>query len=225
MRAFLCGGGDGNQVEEAYRTLNRLIDHSKPLLYIPLAMSYEQYNDCYKWIQQELKCTDIEQIDMVTTSRELYNKNLEDYCAIFFGGGNTFKLLFELKLSGCFEKVKEYINNNGIIFGGSAGAVVMGNDIKACEYNDNNLVGLVNTKGFDLLNGISLICHYTSIPAEEFENNKNFLLKLSANEKIIALPEEDTIFINDDKIDIIGNEPYYIFEDKKIVKIDNRKLD
>ena len=29
----------------------------------------------------------------------------------------------------------------------------------------------------------------------------------------LALPEEDTIFINENDIEVIGNRPYYIFKD------------
>jgi len=44
MKAFLCGGGDGAQVESAYKRLNEVIDHSKPCLYIPLAMEPDMYS-------------------------------------------------------------------------------------------------------------------------------------------------------------------------------------
>lgn len=34
MRIFLCGGGDGTQTTSAYKKLNEIIDHTKPLLKI-----------------------------------------------------------------------------------------------------------------------------------------------------------------------------------------------
>ncbi len=37
-------------------------------------------------------------------------------------------------------------------------------------------------------------------------------MELSKEEKIIALPEEDTLFINGESIKLIGNKAYYIFE-------------
>ena len=42
---------------------------------------------------------------------------------------NTYKLLKGLKESGAFDKIQEYIQNNGIVVGCSAGAVVCGKDI------------------------------------------------------------------------------------------------
>lgn len=40
----------------------------------------------------------------------------------------------------------------------------------------------------------------------------NYLLDYSLNrETVLGLPEEDTIFIDNDKIEIIGTKPYYKF--------------
>lgn len=83
MRAFLCGGGSGVQVQEAYNKLNEIIDKSKPLLYVPLATSYDEYDSCFEWITEELKDFDSIQIDMVRSARALYEKSLNEYCAIF----------------------------------------------------------------------------------------------------------------------------------------------
>lgn len=155
---------------------------------------------------------------MITSGQELANKNLENYSALFIGGGNTFKLLAELKSSGAFEKIKEFINNNGIVFGGSAGAIIFGYDLEACLCDDINEIGLEDIKGFDVLNGYSILCHYTNRSEEKDKNNTDYLLQLSYKRKSIALPEEDTIFINGANIEIIGNIDYYVFENGKCRK-------
>lgn len=218
MQIFLCGGGDGKQTIEANKRLNQVIDHTKPLLYIPLAMQKEGYSNCLEWINNELRDVDIPNIEMVTSATEILEKNLSDYSAIFIGGGNTFKLLNDLKISGAFEKIREYIYNNGIIFGGSAGAIIFGKSLKSCVLDDMNEVNLKDISGFDVLKGYSLLGHYTNRTKEKDEESKKYLLKLSKQEKIIALPEEDTIFINGKDIEIIGNRPYYIFENGKLYK-------
>ena len=217
MRIFLCGGGCGEQTIDANKKLNSIIDHSKPILYIPLAMKSERYSSCYEWIKGELKDVDVPNIDMVVSGDDLFNKNLENYSALFIGGGNTFKLLKDLKDSGSFEKIKVFIENNGIVFGGSAGAIILGQCIDTCKYADKNEVDLKDLMGFDVVSYFSFLCHFTNQDKEKTELNKNYLLELSKEEKIIALPEEDTIYYENGKFEIIGNRPFYIFEEGNMI--------
>ena len=107
MKIFLNGGGDGIQVKEAYKRLNKEIDNNKPVLYIPLAMDDYKYDDCYNWITNELREIDVPYIEMIRSSKELSEKNLNNYSLLFFGGGNTFKLLHELKQNGIFDKITD----------------------------------------------------------------------------------------------------------------------
>lgn len=164
MQLILCGGGSGEQNILANQKLNEIIDHVRPLLYVPLAMDeYEHpYDSCYEWIQGELANVDIPSIEMVRTFEELASKKLQSYAAIFIGGGNTYKLLSGLKQSGAFDNIKNYINNGGIVIGGSAGAVIFGYDIDIIESMDPNNVELKDTKGFDVLQGVSIFPHYTN---------------------------------------------------------------
>jgi len=155
---------------------------------------------------------------MVRSFEELSNKNLNDYIALFIGGGNTFKLLKGLKDSNSFSKIKEYIDNDGIVFGGSTGAVIFGKDVKASE--DNNDINLKDTIGFDVLNGYCFFPHYLNdkkklTEEENIERHNritNKLLDLSNELDILALPEEDSIIIDEDKMYFIGTKPYYEFK-------------
>ena len=97
MTLFLNGGGCGKQVKDSYALLKQKVDTSKPLLYIPLAMKKEKYPSCLEWITGELAEFNISKIEMITSAEELCAKNLADYAALFIGGGNTYKLLSELK--------------------------------------------------------------------------------------------------------------------------------
>ncbi len=227
MRLLLCGGGSGEQTIDANNKFNEIIDHTKPLLYIPLAMDEDKhpYDGCLEWITEELANVDIPKIEMVRTFNELASKNYNDYCAIFIGGGNTYKLLKGIKDSGSFDKIKKYIDNGGIIYGGSAGAIIFGYDINSCLSMDSNDVNLEDTKGFNVLNGKSIFAHYTNEETPEaHERFKQYLLSYSlSKEDVIALPEEDTIFINDDGIVILGNRPYYEFINGVEIKNDIEK--
>lgn len=175
MKIFLCSGGSGQQTIATNKRLNEVIDHNKPILYIPLAMQSESYLSCYEWIKGELKDVDVPNIEMVTSANDLFDKNLENYSALFIDGGNIFKLLNDLKDSGSFEKIKEFIENDGIVFGTGAGAMILGQCIDTCKYTDKNEVGLQDLMGFALINYFSILCDFPSQDAEKNELNKNYL--------------------------------------------------
>lgn len=225
MQLILCGGGSGEQNILANQKLNEIIDHVRPLLYVPLAMDEDEYpyDSCYEWIQGELSNVDIPSIEMVRTFEELASKKLQSYTAIFIGGGNTYKLLSGLKQSGAFDNIKNYINNDGIVIGGSAGAVIFGYDIDIIESMDPNNVELKDTKGFDVLQGVSIFPHYTNKKSKLTEQENEVRLNkfttsivkfLKSVGEVIAIPEEDAIYINDDKVEILGTRPYYTFKNE-----------
>ena len=99
MKLFLNGGGCGKQTILTYKEINKIIDHKKPVLYIPLAMDEQEhpYDSCYEWIKEEISSIDIPSIDMVRSFEELEEKDLNTYSLIYIGGGNTYKLLKGLK--------------------------------------------------------------------------------------------------------------------------------
>ncbi len=231
MQLILCGGGSGEQNILANQKLNEIIDHTRPILYIPLAMneSVHSYDSCYEWIQKELANVNVPSIEMVSTFEELAYKDLQHYAALFIGGGNTYKLLLGLKQSGAFNNIKDYINNNGIVIGGSAGAVIFGYDINVIASMDPNDVNLTDTKGFDVLSGISVFPHYTNkksklTDAENEERLNKFtdsIINFSRSVgEVIAIPEEDAIYVNNDSIELLGTRPYFIFKDGLVNKVE-----
>ena len=214
MILILNGGGDGKSVESARQLLNSLIDNNKKILYIPFAWSDSTYNGCLEFMTGELSDVDKAGIDMVKTTEELMSKNFNDYACLYIGGGNTYKLLNDLKVSGAFDKIKKYLlEDDGIVYGGSAGAIIFGKDLDSCNTDDENEVGLIDNTGFNMINGYSLLCHYTSREPERTELSRKYLLELSKTKPIYAIPEEDTIYINEETIEFIGSRPYYEFID------------
>ena len=212
MKLFLCGGGCGDQTTLANNKFGKYLDKSKPILYIPLAMEEKMYKGCKEWFSGEVKNFGYDKFEMVKSSKELAEKDFNNYSALFIGGGNTFKLLAEIKQNGNYEKIVEYLKNDGIIFGGSAGAIIFGKDINTCLVDDGNLVNLENTKGFNYLNDFSILCHLKN---NSFEKNLHHLCKCSVGNKIIYLAEESVIYIHDDKISLLGDNKYVIFKDGK----------
>ena len=212
MTLILNGGGDGQAVTSARQLLNSIIDHSRKILYLPFAWPDPSYRGCLEFMTAELSDVEKAGIEMVTTLEELMSRNFKDYACLYIGGGNTYKLLNDLKTSGAFEKIRKYLTEeNGIVYGGSAGAIIFGKDLDSCNTDDDNEVGLVDHTGFNMLGGYSLLCHYTSREPARTELSRRYLLELSREKPVYAIPEEDTICVTDGEIRFIGPRPYYEF--------------
>ena len=158
MKLILNGGGCGESVRESYKLFGDLVGNKK-VLYIPLAWNKGNIENCIDWFKGEMKefgVTDIEQIlDLNTLTIE----KLQNVGGVFIGGGNTFKLLKLLKESISFDNIKQVLDKNVVFMGSSAGSMIFGKsidsilkdelEIKSC--NDENLVHLKDTNGFDIL--------------------------------------------------------------------------
>lgn len=212
MYLILNGGGEGEFVKSARLRLNQVIDHSKKILYVPLAWDDKTFNGCLEFMTEELKDVEAQGIEMIKSGQELSEKIFEDYACIYIGGGNTFSLLKELKESKNFKKIQNYLKNDGIIYGGSAGAIIFGKSLESCKTDDENRVNLEDIDGFDLLNDYSLLCHYTNRDEKRTEESTNYLFELSKSKKVIAIPEEDTLIVTNSEIEVIGGKPFYLFE-------------
>lgn len=211
MKLFLNGGGDGANAQEAYRRFGAEIDKTKPLLYIPLAMEPETYPGCLAWVTGELESLGVV-IEMARSGEELAGLDLQGFGGIFIGGGNTYTLLKRLKDAGALAKLRAYLESGGVVFGGSAGAIIFGADIDTCRYADENTVGLADTRGLDALEGLSLLCHYGNEGEAVIQKHRAHLLELSqAGRRILALPEEDTVILHDGQAEVIGSRPYAVF--------------
>lgn len=212
MRLFLCGGGCGSQVVEAYREFNKQLSTNKPLLYIPLAMEEDKYDGCNEWFSAEAKIIGHPRFEMVRSAEKLLEKDFNEFCGIFIGGGNTYDLLNRINSAELRNKFETYLSNNGVIFGGSAGAIIFGRDIDVCKIEDGNNCGLKNTSGFNRINDMSILCHLNK---KHFIRNMAHLKSLSYTQKIIYLAEEHTVFINNGEIHTFGNKDYAIFTNGK----------
>lgn len=219
MHLFLCGGGSGLQVLYALNMFSNLVNKEMPVLYIPLAMEIKKYDSCYEWFKEEMQQVNITNLEMVTTSIELSQKNFNDYSAIFIGGGNTYKLLHELKMNNNIDKINKYLRNGGTVFGGSAGAIIFGKDINGCALDDSNDVKINDTRGLNFLEDYSLLCHLNT---KNLNKNLEYLKEYSLENKLIYLSEDNVIYVTENKFNIFGDSNYIMFENGNYIICKNK---
>jgi dipeptidase E len=207
---ILAGGGNKEQSLIVDKFFLSKIDNNKHLLYIPLAMNPEKhpFSGCLNWIKSIFSPLGFEDIDMWTDLHDKKYEDLLEYNAIYIGGGNTFRLLSIIKSSGFFSTLKKFIENGGLIYGGSAGAVILGQNISTSS--DENKVDLKDIKGLDVLSKYAIKCHYNS-------DMYNFMDKLAkdSNMPIIAIPEDAGLFFDGNVFIVIyAGSPVTVFSSK-----------
>lgn len=204
MPILLSGGGNPEQVQQLDEYFANYVGEGK-ILYIPVAMYKIFYDDCENWFRKTYAKYKLYNIDICIDLKNA--PNLNQYKAVFIGGGNTFKLLKEVKENNFDHALNEYLNNGGFVYGGSAGAIIFGKTIKTSIHADENLVNLKDLNGLNLLNGYDVWCHYNE------KKDKNDILKL--NHFTIVLYEESGILFSGKEFKTVGKDHLMFPDDFK----------
>ena len=212
-RLILAGGGDTSDS----KPLDLLFIRSlkvKRVLYIPIAWKSGDFEACKKWFTATFSNLGFKNIEMWT---DLHNKRFEDlkpFGGIYLGGGNTFSLLHDLRDSKFDKLLLKFIESERPVYGGSAGAIILGKGIRTAGFgtdSDVNGVGLKDFSGLGLVNDFSIQCHY-----EKSQDAQ--LLRFSRSNAVIALSERCGLLVNNGVIEVVGFESAYLFQNGKKIE-------
>jgi dipeptidase E len=132
---------------------------------------------------------------------------LEEFDAIYLGGGNTYLLMAELMNSSFDQHLRTYAHQGGIIYGGSAGAVVLGKDIRTVSHMDRNHIGLAEMNCLNLTNDHSIWPHYQ--PGED-KHIEEFVQM--HQQPVLAISERSGVILEGGRMRAVGFEPSYRFD-------------
>jgi dipeptidase E len=201
--ALILAGGDAKQstkVDDFYRSLN---PGRKTIACVPQAIvpSERAWEKAEKWL---LERPALEGFDAYTI-KDLANVEADDlkksYHSIFIMGGNTFTLLSCIKAAGFDSKLKAALNEV-LIYGISAGAIILGHDIESAQIGpeaDENTVGLRDLNALDFLGGYNVHAHFA---LDQSRIMMDFCKK--SYRPCISLSERAGVFVDGHKITNIG---------------------
>src|SRR3954454_9708143 len=204
MKLILAGGGDATQstkVDLFYRSLN---PGKKTIACIPQAIAPAEgaWEKAEKWLLAR-PALDGFDVNTIKDIAEVEADKLDFYHSIFIMGGNTFTLLNRIKAAEFDFKLKTALNKV-LIYGVSAGAIILGHDIKSARIGpepDENTVGLGDLNALDLLGGYNVHAHFTP---DQSQALMGFCKK--SNRPCIALSERAGDFIDDHGVTNIGDD-------------------
>lgn len=219
MKLFLGGGGGKKDSMELVKKFVTSLDLSKPLLYIPIAINTEKYpySGCVEWLSSVLGPLGLKNIVMWVEDdlKQKQEEDFEQFSGIYIGGGNTFKLLKELKEFVTFEVLQKLAEKDVPIYGESAGAIIFARTIVPALSADENFVELTDFAGLNLVKDYDIWCHYS----ESLDPTiKNYTDKYSLK-KIIAIPENAGLYVTEESIKVVGPANVKVFEREEIEEV------
>ncbi len=159
---ILAGGGDAEDSRPLDEVLARRVPTGGALLYLPIALDPREhsYTSCHEWLRSVFAPLGLDNIVMWADISGKGDADLDAFVGVYIGGGNTFTLLHALRVARFLTPLRRFLAHGGIVYGGSAGAIILGKDIMTAADADPNEVGLRDSSGLDLLDGYSVWCHY-----------------------------------------------------------------
>ncbi len=207
MKELVYLAGGGNEYQSA-RFDNKFFSDLQTrsiskLIFIPLAQETDHYQQAEEWFKGVYSGKGLE----IETWTELNDKKVDPKkTSLYLGGGNTMQLLARIKESGFDKRLGEFLKDGGILYGGSAGAIVMGADIRTAP--EARRIQLDSYQGLDLLNGYSVACHFTKTMEESETYSK---LREEIGSPIIALTELGGVIIQEGQVKIFDDNEVKIF--------------
>jgi dipeptidase E len=208
MKIALAGGGDAEDsrlLDEVFAAW--LGPHGK-LLYWPVALrGIRPLEACLEWVTATFAPWNLTDIALWTDLSAHQAGELDKFDGVYIGGGNTFSLLAQLQESGFDHHLKTYVQCGKPVYGGSAGAAILGRDIMTVGHIDSNDVGLTQTLGLDLAAGHVLWVHYQP---EDDRLIEEYMWQYAY--PVLAISERTGIVIEDAGMRTVGFEPAYRFD-------------
>jgi dipeptidase E len=206
-KIVLAGGGGAEDSLLLDKKLASWIGQRGMMLFLPIAF---QDPDLHKtgmaWITKTFSPLGVENIKMWSNLAEHNSTELFEFDAVYISGGNTYWLLAQIVGSGFDHHLINFVRAGGIVYGGSAGAVILGRDIQTVRHLDRNDTDLTETGGLDLAAGYSVWVHYQG---EDDERIRAYMVE--KNNSVIAISERSGVVMDDTGIQSVGYEPAYCF--------------
>jgi dipeptidase E len=197
---FLSGGGSQSDSLLLDRLFVSFLGANSSVGYVPNAMQGKSYEECLDWFKSVFTPLGVSSIEMVT---DLKKPEIAKLSGLYIGGGNTGKLLKEARLFGFDQLMKKIVYSGMPIYGGSAGAIILGRTISTAPESQGFTEDQRN--GIDVLEGFSVFCHY---------DTKTDLSEMSQQckvEKFFALPERGGLHLHEEELESVGYKAVNIY--------------
>ena len=206
---YLGGGGSPEDEQALWR---RMLASQPRVLYWPFALPDSMLDDAKDWLAAALDRFGFAgTLDAWTTLADHDHAELDEFDLLFVGGGNTFKLLHEVRSRGFLEPVRRFVELGGAYYGGSAGALLACDDISIADGHDPNDIGLTDLRSLGLVPRLAILPHY-----EPSSENSAQQWAQDNQSRLLGLPERTGLVVTAPEMLVVGDESAWSFDGVRV---------
>jgi dipeptidase E len=161
----------------------------------------------------QLGITNIEDVDLRSKTLDELEKLLSKKDMLFVNGGNTFFLLDCMRKAGLEKALTKFLSEDKLYVGVSAGGIVVTPSIAIAdvEPGDPNNIGMQDFTGLNIVDfefspHVPDMVTYESV--EEYSK--------TTQRKVYAVDDYSAVLVQDDKVSVIGDGKYKIYNEKSL---------
>jgi len=188
--------------------IEKQLEKGKKIGFIPTASELDEDRWYMEKDKSRLKDMGyiVEDIEITIESREEINRKINSSDALYIAGGNSYYLLQQLKEKNVITTIIDFINNDKVYIGASAGSVIVCPTIEVLEDMDNKEEAPL-LKSFDALNIVEfyILPHYNS--KEKYTKKADLIEKKYSDLKFLKIKDDQAIIVT-------GRNEYKIIDTK-----------
>lgn len=196
---FLYLGGGGSADDEA-NLWNEAFKPGQRIVIWPFAQPRDRWYVILEWFTSAMAARGDLSSTSLFGSTSLVDAipggGLEAADIVVVPGGNTFELLGILRSQGLLDELKRFAEKGGKVYGGSAGALLVGADIGLADVErgglDKNTIGLQDTRSLGMMGDIAVYPHWesqtTNVGYEAWATEKGL--------RVLGIPEQSGVVVD-----------------------------
>lgn len=210
-KLFLGGGGSAEQSKALDEELAAIFDIERQptCLYIPVALEESRHKSAREWFSSSYGRAYVE-IEMLSRLSDLDDEKVYD--VIYIGGGNAGRLLDRIYDSGFNKYLLKHFNEGRVVYGGSAGAIVLGRTIFTADLIEHSMR---SNDGLDLLGGKAVVAHYD----DRSDRERVCDMSQALNCTLVAIPEDAGVVVHGLEMKSVGSSDVFVFEPSRAPRV------
>lgn len=202
MKLFLTSSGIERGIQADFLKLLGQDPRGLKVAFIPTAADVETNRSYVAADREKIRALGLEivEVDLKESDEATLRQKFSQVEVVYVSGGNTFYLLDWARRSGFANALKDFLKNDGIYVGASAGSYIACPTIEMANWKgrDRNFPGLKDWRSLNLVSFL-ISAHFEPKHRAAVEAGSQTI-----NLPVVALRDGQAVLVNGEEVKVVG---------------------